>query len=394
MQYDFISTRQQLARFCDEIAAATSLAFDTEFVSENSYRPQLCLVQIAAAGRLAVVDPLAMHDLAPLWDLLVQFPGETIVHAGREELCFMLRAVNQAPRQLFDTQIAGGLIGLEYPAAYSTLVSKLLGVMLTKGETRTDWSRRPLSKRQLEYALQDVVHLEQLRDALRQRLQKFGREAWLSEELKGWQAEVEAAEISERWRRISGVSNLSRQGLAIARELWRWREAEAKRRDCPARHVLRDDLLVELSRRGTADVQHIHAVRGLDRSNKRPYLPEMSQAIEQALQLPQDEWPRHENKTSARSQLNLIGQFMASALNSICHKQHVAAALVGTAQDVRDLIAYRLNMNGAAKDGPPLLATGWREEVVGRTIEELLEGKLAVRIEDPLSDHPLRFEPR
>jgi ribonuclease D len=160
VSYQSITTDRELVNFCRDVSRADRIAFDTEFVSEDTYRPHLCLVQVAAAGKLAVIDPLAVSDLRPFWELLVDPQRETIVHAGREELLFCVATVGRPPARLFDLQIAAGLVGYEYPAGYGSLMSKLLGVRAQKGETRTDWRKRPLSPQQLDYALDDVRYLE------------------------------------------------------------------------------------------------------------------------------------------------------------------------------------------------------------------------------------------
>lgn len=393
MQYDFITTDEQLQKFCASIEPGRAVAFDTEFVSEDNYRPDLCLLQIAAAGRLAVVDTHAVKDLTCFWELIAAPGRETIVHAGREEFRFCQAAIGKRPHKLVDVQIAAALVGLEYPAAYGTLISKLLGRSLNKGETRTDWRRRPLTDSQITYALQDVVYLEQIRNLLVAQIDKLGRSSWLEAEMLAWQQQVEATENGERWRRVSGISGMSSKSLAILRELWHWREEEARKRNMPARRVLRDDLLVELAKRGTADPKRISAVRGLERGDLQRHMPKIAAAIEQALALPEKEYPRHQ-RGSNLSQLTLIGQFLSTALGSICRTQQVAASIVGTAQDVRELIAYRLGLEDFSPDDLPVLATGWRAEVVGHLIEDLLRGKAAIRITDPLSDHPLSFEER
>ena len=138
MHYDHITSDQHLRDFCESIAAAPIVAFDTEFVSEDSFLPELCLIQLAAAGRLAIVDPLEVRDLSPLWDILTNPNTETLVHAGREEFRFIGRYSGKRPARWFDVQIAAGLIGLEYPASYATLSAKLLGKNISKDETRTD----------------------------------------------------------------------------------------------------------------------------------------------------------------------------------------------------------------------------------------------------------------
>jgi ribonuclease D len=393
VQYEHIISDQHLRDFCEIITPAPIVAFDTEFVSEDSYLPELCLIQLAAEGRLAIVDPLEVQDLSPLWNLLVSPGRETLVHAGREEFRFIRKATGKRPSQWFDVQVAAGLIGLEYPASYGTLSSKLLGKTLQKGETRTDWRRRPLTTRQLEYALQDVEELEEIRTVLHGRLSKLGRVEWLAAELADWQADIEEYDTGERWQRTAGIAGLSLRSLAIVREIWHWRDSEAERRNVPTRRVLRDDLVVELAKRQTADPKRIRAVRGMERGDLQRYLPRLAQCVEKAMTLPDSELPRLAKKSS-RPQLNLLGQFLSTALGSICRSAEVAPSLAGTAQDVRDLIAYRLNLGGFAPGEVPLLARGWRAEVVGQVIDHLLDGDLAIHIGDPLADEPLEFERR
>jgi ribonuclease D len=201
--YDHITTDEALVAFCRDLAGRPAIAFDTEFVSEDTYRPELCLIQVACDGRLAVIDTIAIKDVTPFWKLLIAPGHETIVHAGREEFLFCLEAVGAAPTNFFDLQIAAGLVGYEYPAGYGSLLFKLLGQRLDKGETRTDWRRRPLTERQILYALDDVRHLEAMRDFLYRRLEKLGRLDWLAAETAAWQDDVRASRSRERWWRTS-----------------------------------------------------------------------------------------------------------------------------------------------------------------------------------------------
>ena len=293
MKHELVTTDDQIADLCAYLVTARQIAFDTEFVSEDSFRPELCLIQVAADGRLAVIDPLKVRDLTPFWTALATGDHETVVHAGRQEVEFSLRTVGRPPQRLFDVQIAAGMIGLEYPANYGTLVTKMLGQTPDKGETRTDWRRRPLSDRQIAYALADVHHLAQLRDKLGQRLQRLERSEWFTSEMADWTAEIEAASGRERWRKVSGSSGLPPRGLAIVRELWAWRDSEAERRDCPVRRVLRDDLIVELARRRSVDPKQIRAIRGMERSDLARTIPDVAAAIGRALALPDSACPRH-----------------------------------------------------------------------------------------------------
>ena len=393
VKHELITTDDALGDLCRELASAPSIAFDTEFVSEHTYRPQLCLVQVAAGKRLAAIDTLAVRDVKPLWQVLAAPRDETIVHAGREEVRFCMQAVGAPLAALVDVQIAAGLVGLEYPAGYSTLISKLLGKSLSKGETRTDWRRRPLSSRQIDYAMDDVRYLDAIWRRLGDRLRELGRTSWLDDEMRAWLGDVGQSLEREQWRRVAGSSGLSARDLAIVREIWRWREKEAQRRDVPPRRVLRDDLIVELARRRATEEKHLRAVRGMERGDLRQAMPQLSAAIANGLALPDEECPKSVRNDS-NSQFALVGQFLSSALGSICRSAHVAPSIVGTTSDVRELIAYRLGARRRADDTSlPVLARGWRAEVVGSVLDDLLAGRLTIRIGDPRSDHPLTFEP-
>jgi ribonuclease D len=387
--YDFVTTDSQLAALVDRLANHAHLAFDTEFVSEHTYRSQLCLIQVAAPGTLAVIDTLKVRELEPFWRLLTDSGRTTIVHAGREEMGFILHAIKARPASLFDVQVASGLVDHDYPAGYASIVRRFLNLPTNKGETRTDWRMRPLSAAQLEYALDDVRHLEQLWRKLEGKLANAGRTAWMHEEMLSWQDDVEESFVRKRWRRVSGLNGLSRRELAIARELWHWRDAIAADRDMPPKRVLRDDLLVELCKRKSADERQISAVRGMQRSDLRHILKGLSAAIERGLSLPDDECPGGEKHRAPPPQLTMLGQFMATAVAGVCRQMHLAPALVGTSSDMRDLLAYKLGYFDAEEDRRPLLATGWRAEVVGDLVDDLLAGRASLRIGDIRSHDPL-----
>lgn len=390
MDYDYISTESQLREFCDVARDAPGIFYDTEFVSEDTYRPELCLIQVAVQDRIAVIDPYAVRNVAPFWELITSGEHQTVVHAGREEFRFCWHATSRRPNNLFDVQIAAGLIGLEYPASYGKLISKLLGERLPKGETRTNWRQRPLTDKQIDYALLDVHHLPALRDKITDELKKLDRLEWFNDEIERWQSDLVDSESKENWRRVSGISGLSNRALVVVRELWRWREKESESSNRPPRRVLRDDLIVELARRGKADLRAIKAIRGIERSGAKRHLDDIADAIDRALKLSPEQWPRIPKK-SMPNQVTVLGQFLTTALTSICREMRLAPSIVGTAQDVRDLVAYELGYL-SKDDEAPRLARGWRAQVIGNSLQNLLQGKVSIRIEDPKSDHPLRFD--
>ena len=387
--FEIVNTDSQLGELVRRLADHAHVGFDTEFVSEHTYRSQLCLLQIAAPGVLAVVDTLKVRELEPFWRLLAEPGRTTVVHAGREEMGFILHAIKARPAELFDVQVAAGLVDHDYPAGYAAIVRRFLNLPTNKGETRTDWRQRPLTQAQLEYAVDDVRHLERLWRKLEDRLGALGRTAWMEEEMATWQDDVEESFVRKRWRRVSGLNGLSRRELAIARELWHWRDAVAEQRDMPPRRVLRDDLIVELCKRKSADERQISAVRGMQRSDLRHILRGLSEAIARGLDLPEADCPGGERHRAPPPQLAMLGQFLATAVAGLCRQMNLAPALVGTSSDMKDLLAHKLGYREEDADRVPVLASGWRKQVVGDVVDDLLSGRAALRIGDVRAHDPL-----
>lgn len=375
---------------CERLKSAKIIAFDTEFVSEDSFVPELCLIQIATEDEIVAIDTIAIKDSAPFWEVLGSGNHITIAHAAREELRFAMRYANKAPTNLFDTQIAGGLVGPDYPASYSSLVARILKNRVDKGETRTDWRKRPLTEGQINYALEDVRHLIPIYEKLTSKLEKTGRASWIGTEMESWMQSVMDAEDRPRWRRVSGIGGLSSRCMVIVKELWFWRQEEARRRDIPPRRVLRDDLIVEIAKRKSSDIEKIKAIRGIYRGIVKQCINEIAESVQRGLEAPIEKSSGKPKK--APPQLSLLGQFLTPALTSICRKSGAAASLVGTATDVRDLIAYRLGFPRDNDAELPSLATGWRAELVGHLIEELLSGSKSIRIENAKTEYPLAFD--
>ena len=376
--------------FCHLLSAASWIAFDTEFVSEFNYYPDLCLVQVVASGgEVAIIDPKPKMDLDPFWDVLVAGDHQTIVHAGREEYRFCKRSSGAAPKNWFDIQLAAGLVGMEYPASYAKLVNRLLKKSLGKGETRTDWRRRPLSGAQLDYALLDVLYLHEMASRLSSSLDKLQREAWMREETADWMQRVDDTETREKWRKVSGSGNLPVRTQKIVKALWHWREQEAQHRDIPPRRVLRDDLLVEMARRGKTQPKDILAIRGINRRSLQDHVEDIAACIANADQqtIPKS----NRNKTDLPPQADLIEKLLTTALAVICRQNSIAPPIVGTVQDVREMLMYELKISQSEK---PALACGWRAEIVGNRFSELLAGQAALRVVDPNSTSPLAIEQR
>jgi ribonuclease D len=387
-----IITRQSdLEALCDRVEAAPIVGFDTEFVSEDTFHPELCLVQVVTPDELAVIDPQSV-EIKPFWQVLARGDRITVFHAGREELSFMLRSVGATPTRIFDVQLAAGFCTNEYPASYGSVVGKFLGRQPMKGEQRTDWRRRPLTDAQINYALEDVRYLLPLYDRLTDVLTRRKRLEWFEQEQVDWQQNIVDAQDRKDWRRVSGIGTLNARNLAIVRELWLWRLEEAKRLNQPAKRLLRDDLLVEIAKRKTDQPDQILAIRGLQRGDLRRKAKELADCVRRGLDAPLERSERS-GQGEPPPQLNLLGQYLTPALTSICRKAEVAASMVGTASDVRELIAYRYGFNGVADPTEtPTLLQGWRAELVGNLLDDLLSGKKSIRIADPKNEDPLAFD--
>jgi ribonuclease D len=385
----FITTSDELSQLCIDLRKSTLLAFDTEFVAEDSYRPELCLVQVATDDVLAIIDPLTCGSLSEFWELMLDPARQTIVHSGREEILFCFRAMGQLIPSLFDIQVAAGFLGLDYPASYGNLVQRFTGHVLDKEETRSDWRRRPLTARQLQYASQDVRDLPQIFRLLSAQLEKLGRLSWLEEELSIRQADLASTERQEQWHRMSGIHSLSGQSLAVARALWLWRDSQAQQRDLPPRRVLRDDLLVELARRGTSDIKRISSLRGMEHRHLKAAIEDISTIIEQSKNAPLPKWPRRAKFGSGQPS-GMLTQYLGAALAYVCKTKKIAPSIVGTADDLRDFVLFRSETRHHDGDLPSLLI-GWRATIVGRYLDDLLAGKLGLALSDVRSEMPLRF---
>jgi ribonuclease D len=385
----FITTQDQFQELCTALESSELLAFDTEFVAEDSYRPELCLVQVATDDILAVIDPLECGPIDRFWQMLLDPKRRVIVHSGREEVLFCFRATGCQIPSLFDIQFAAGFMGLDYPASYGNLVQRFTGTVLDKEETRSDWRRRPLTTRQLRYASQDVRDLPAIFRILTEQLGKLDRLAWLEEELIVWQSELASAERQENWHRMSGIHSLSGNALPIARALWLWRDERARSRDLPPRRILRDDLLVELARRGTSDPKRMSSLRGMEHRNLRPLVEEMAKVIDEAKDAPAPKWPKRTRYGNSQP-AGMVTQFLGAALAHICKSRRIAPSIVGTADDLRDFVLYRTErQNGDVP--PPALLLGWRASIVGRFLDDLLKGELGLALSGLGEEMPLRF---
>lgn len=373
----YVRDAQALEALVAGMTGAPVLAVDTEFMRERTYWARLCLIQIASAETCAIVDPLAVEDLSPLWSLL-RDPGTVkVLHAGQQDLEIFWRLMGETVRPVFDTQVAATLAGFPQQVGYGALVKELVGVELDKSDTYTDWAKRPLSDTQVTYALNDVRYLTKVYTELVERLRRHGRLPWLEGDFRRLEDEASyRIEPDEMFRRIKRLSTLNRRQLGVLQKVVAWREREAQRRDIPRRWVIGDESLVEIARRAPADRVTLGAVRGVaDKLAKSAYTAVL-EAVAEGIALDEADLPRLDKRRRRPADIDGAVDLMA-ALVRLRAKQHdVAVPLLASRDDLEHLAA------GEREESP--LLEGWRRDIIGEELLSLLDGELSLTLVDGL----------
>ena len=369
---ELISDTDALAAFCKRIAGSRYITVDTEFIRDRTYWPVLCVVQAAGDEEAGAIDTLAEGlDLAPFLDLMVHPHLPKVFHAARQDIEIFHHLTGRVPTPLFDTQIAAMVCGFGDSVAYETLVARLAKARIDKSMRFTDWSRRPLSQKQLAYALSDVTHLRVVYEKLKKRLEDEGRSDWVAEELAALTSpSTYEIDPREAWRRLKPRSAKPRF-LAILRELAAWREEEARRRDVPRNRVLRDETLKEIAAHEPKTPEELTHLRSLGRG---PAQGETGRAILAAvargLELPEKDCPQPVEAAPGEGMNGASVELLRVLLKMKCERHHVAQKLVASAADIEALA------ESDEADVPAL--HGWRREVFGEDALALKHGRLGL----------------
>jgi len=367
----FVNQTAPLVEFCKAAEGEPFVCVDTEFLREKTYFPKLCLIQVATRQRAIAIDPLAPGmDLSPLFSLMANQAITKVFHSGSQDLGIFLQEMKSLPRPVFDTQLAAMVCGFGEQPAYAMLVQKLVGANIDKASQMTDWSLRPLTPKQLDYALGDVTHLVTVYDKLLALLAANGRRAWIEEELQSLTSEATyAVNPREQWQRIK-IRRASRRALAILREAAAWRELAAQQRNLPRNWVLKDDALAEIALNIPTNTKELGRVRSLPpRFGDGPDGQAIFQAIATATALPISECPPADDDDRPTVDDNLVALLQA-LLRVKCDENGVAMPLVATRKEVEQLAAPELPKIRALE--------GWRREVFGADAIALREGRLSV----------------
>jgi ribonuclease D len=391
MSSRLITEQSEFLELCDRIRTAGVVGFDTEFVSEFYFQPRLCLLQFALPEESWLVDPFEVEDLTPWWDIMTDDQTTIICHGAREEIRFCLRYAGAPPNKFVDVQIAEGLLSRGFPVSYKNLVGKVMGLKVHSSETRSNWEHRPLTQRQVDYALEDVSYLIEIWRRQTASLTKQGRQSWAEGEFQRMLDDLAREQDRESWRRLPGTQGLRPRDQAVVRALYDWRIATAQKLDRPPRTVFRDDMLMEVAKRQPATLHELNMTRGMVRKDYQRFGQDLLNAIQAALDLPEEDLPKPERARAYPASDDALSRLLSLALSNRCAEMSVSMSLVGNAADVENLVHWHIHHRSSQK--PPKLLQGWRGEVCGTLLTDLLDGSLTLRVVDPRSDAPLRFEP-
>lgn len=375
---NLITDQKELEAFCGRLAGCEFLAIDTEFLRERTYWPRLCLVQVAGEtdDQIAAIDALAPGiDLSPLFALLVDERIIKVFHAGRQDLEIFFHLKGIFPRPFFDTQIAAMVCGFGDSVSYEVLANKLAGAQIDKTSRFTDWSARPLTDRQIDYALSDVTHLRVIYRKLRDRLEKTDRTGWLEEEEATLlNPDTYRVDPDEAWRRLK-IRTHKPRFLSVLKEVAAWRERSAQSRDVPRNRVIRDEAIVEIAAHAPTSAKALSRTRGLSEGLANGRVgQEIMDAVRRGLDIPAEDAPTLPPRPDIPRGIGPVVDLLRVVLKMKCDEHDVAQKLVANASDLERL---------AADDEADIPALhGWRREVFGETALAVKHGKLALTLQN------------
>ncbi|TAX33957.1 ribonuclease D [Rhizobium leguminosarum] len=372
-----IETTADLAAACKELAKSDFITIDTEFLRETTFWPELCLIQMASPTTEVLVDPLAKGiDLAPFFELMADTNVLKVFHAARQDIEIIFNRGNLIPHPIFDTQVAAMVCGFGDSVSYDQLVSRIKNVHIDKSSRFTDWSRRPLSDKQLDYALADVTHLRDVYLSLKAELDREGRTSWLSEEMDILESrETYDMHPDDAWQRLK-MRLRKPQELAILKYVAAWREREARARNVPRSRVLKDDAIYEIAQQQPKDTEALGRLRtipkGWERSTSGAAVIE---AVNNALALPKADMPHAPRQAQAPEGAAAAVELLKVLLKLISEKHGVAPKVIANSEDLDKIAAEGEKAEVAALHG-------WRRDLFGEPALQLIQGAIALRFVD------------
>jgi ribonuclease D len=371
--YLFVERDDQLNDLCARLARAEWLTVDTEFLREKTYYPQLCLIQVASPTEVACIDPQKVKSLDPLVALFADPDILKIFHAARQDLELFWHSHRMLPAPVFDTQVAAPLLGYPEQMGYAALVKERLGADIDKSETRTDWSRRPLTQSQLDYAAADVRHLAELFPPLREELRARGRLDWLAEDFAALSDPANYENHPEQaWRRLRGLHKFRGPALSCAQALAAWREQRAQQENRPRKWVLDDDALLTLARIKADSLDDLRRVRGLPPPVVERYGEQLLKLLEDARRRAPVPVPEFERPETLSEDQEAAVDVLTGVLRQLAANQALNPASIASRKDLQNLV------RGERAESP--LLHGWRRGIAGDKLVDVLEGRCRLQL--------------
>jgi ribonuclease D len=374
MDYQYLESNEQLAAFCDNIKNAGYCVIDTEFVRVKTYYAVLALIQIASEKHMACIDPLAIDNFKPLVALLQNQDLIKVFHSPSQDLEILFQRFSCMPQPVFDTQLAAAVLGYDHQVGYADLVNRITGVKLDKKHTRANWSRRPLSQDEINYAMDDVRYLIPVYKTLITELADKNRYPWIEDDLLAMTSITNyQMETADLWRRLKGVQKLKGVELQIARHLCQWRENMAQQKNLPRRWVVKDDLIIEIARLKPAKTTDMVSIRDINERFIDKHGNRLLEIVATAQNSSASDWPQHDVKQSLSTPQQALGDCLMALCRVIAEDNQIAVAALTTRRDIDNLITDRKNSR---------LSQGWRFSVAGEKLLDFIYGQSVLSVND------------
>lgn len=364
--FEFIQTTKELQLFIKKLGDLRWVALDTEFLREKTYHAKLCLIQLEANGYRACIDPLSISDFSPLIELLNNDSITKVFHAAHQDLEIFLHLTGKVPKPIFDTQIAAAVLGYGDQMGYARLVEHMLKVTLPKTQSRTDWTKRPLSQAQLEYAIDDVRYLAIIYPIMLEALKQKQRLHWLSKDFNNAvNPDTYSIKAEDRWQKVRGNQILKKSQLAILSELAAWRERQAEKNNRPRKWIISDDILVQLSRQSPLSSKEIMEIPGLQSDKMKSYHSLLLKLISKGANSSQKDWPQPTRMIKPSYQQTLLIDLLMIVLQIQANKHGIMPSVIATKKQVAKMVI----------SGSLTLSNDWRGDLVNEQFYELLSGE-------------------
>ncbi len=375
MKKQYIDTHKALTHFCNQLANEPWIAIDTEFMRETTYYPILCLIQIGTNEVCACIDPLKIDNIEPLLELIYRPEITKVLHASRQDLEIFFNMRGTLPENIFDTQIAAPLLGYQDQIGYAKLVEGLLNIKLEKNHSRADWSHRPLSEAEINYAADDVIYLAQIYPIMVNALQKRGRLEWLKDDFETLsKAEVYTNNPEQMWLKVKASNRLQGKQLSVVQHLAKWREEIAVKENRPRNRLMRDDTLLDIARMLPQNIEALSRIRGLHERIVRRY----GEAIVNLIQTASTQKPIPKPDVAIPDKTTPQQNAIVELLSAVVHLRAIENELSTTQ------LASKKELQKLVMGQKSVLLSGWRKSIIGDECLRIINGELSIHIKDNL----------